>query len=158
MSSGAPTVGGLKRLTYDPTNDNFGDLIAGQNYWDVQFTGGTIQNVLLENCTFSPPITGGGYSHELTLSTGLSINVPNVGTMVNLNSATAGAKSATIPASTGSKQIITFFDFIGTCDPDQGGNPLTVTPVTGSITGNDQLYTKNGRVTFYDSALGWTSI
>jgi hypothetical protein len=159
MSGGAPTIGGLKRLTYDPINDNFGDLIAGQFYWSINFTGGEIQNVLLKNCTFSPPVTGGGgYQNEIKMTSGTSVNVPSVGTMVLINSAASGAKTVHIPAATGSKGIITIFDFAGTADPLTGGAVITAVPASGSITGNNQVYTNNGSITLEDSSLGWISI
>jgi len=44
MSDGAPTIGGLQRL---------GDYLAGQEYWDVNITGGDIANVTLTGVSFT---------------------------------------------------------------------------------------------------------
>jgi len=54
MSSGT-TLQALKRLTQLPdraSGDN-GDLIAGQNYWDVYFTGGSVSNIDLTDVTIT---------------------------------------------------------------------------------------------------------
>ncbi len=49
MSSGAPTIGGLTRLD---------EYIAGQKKWDVDITGGTIENVALSNITINGSAPG----------------------------------------------------------------------------------------------------
>lgn len=56
MSSGDVTVGYLKRLSHIPDNENNGQLIAGQNYYDVFFTGGVIDGVTLG--LLSPVVIG----------------------------------------------------------------------------------------------------
>lgn len=47
--SGDVTIQSLKRLTYLPERDSAdnGDLIAGQNFYDIYFTGGTISGVTI---------------------------------------------------------------------------------------------------------------
>jgi hypothetical protein len=48
MGDGTPTYQGLERLTHMPDETgNQGDRIAGQYYYDVEFTGGSISNVTL---------------------------------------------------------------------------------------------------------------
>ena len=54
--SGDVTVGALQRLSHMPTpnlNKDGGNLIAGQDYYNVLFTGGNISNVTLTNCTIT---------------------------------------------------------------------------------------------------------
>ncbi|CAM5999275.1 unnamed protein product [Sphagnum balticum] len=53
--SGDVTVGALQRLSYMPNqaNKDGGNLIAGQDYYNVLFTGGNISNVTLTNCTIT---------------------------------------------------------------------------------------------------------
>ena len=54
--AGDVTVGALQRLSYMPTpslNRDGGNLIAGQDYFNVLFTGGNISNVTLTNCTIT---------------------------------------------------------------------------------------------------------
>lgn len=103
-------------------------------------------------------VVGGGYAHEQIVSSGTTATVSQVATSVLVNSATAGAKTITIPASTGSKQIITITDYLGNADPLTGGWAITAVPATGSITGLNQVYTAHGSITLYDSSIGWVSI
>jgi len=49
--SDAPTIGGLKRLD---------DYLAGQEYWDVNITGGDISNVALSNVTIDGVVIPSG--------------------------------------------------------------------------------------------------
>jgi hypothetical protein len=53
--SGDTTVQALKRLSWLPDRDTAdnGTLIAGQEYYDVEFAGGTISNVILSNVTIN---------------------------------------------------------------------------------------------------------
>lgn len=62
--TGDVTVGYLKKLSYHPDDNPMADLIAGQNYWDVQFTGGLAENLTLRNCT----IEGGGAGSDDAIS------------------------------------------------------------------------------------------
>lgn len=69
MGDGVPTIGGLKRLTYLPdreTDEEQGLLIAGQEYFDVFFTGGEIRNVNIINATITTPV----FSSPIPLSSG----------------------------------------------------------------------------------------
>lgn len=65
--AGDVTVGALQRLSYMPglPNKDGGQLIAGQDYFNVFFTGGTISNVTLTNVS----ITGFTITAPLILGT-----------------------------------------------------------------------------------------
>lgn len=69
--SGDVTKGFLKRLSYidgRPGDYDGGTLIAGQEYYDVYFTGGEISNVTLTDPDFSQPLSleNGGTQSSLT--------------------------------------------------------------------------------------------
>ena len=69
--AGDVTKGFLKRLSYidgRPGDYDGGSLIAGQEYYDVYFTGGTIANVTFVDPEFSTPLSleNGGTSASLT--------------------------------------------------------------------------------------------
>lgn len=51
--SGDVTIGYLKRVSRTPDGNNFGNLIGGQNFYDIYFTGGTISNVNITNATIT---------------------------------------------------------------------------------------------------------
>jgi hypothetical protein len=99
--------------------------------------------------------TGGTYAYEIDVPTGLTATVTKVGTLVLFNSASMGAKSVTIPTSTGSKGIITIKDYYGSATSQY---PIVPVPVTGTIKDNSQVYTPYGSITLYDSSVGWVGI
>lgn len=70
MGDGVPTIGGLKRLTYIPdreADEEQGLLIAGQEYFDVYFTGGRISNTILDpSFSAAVPISQGGTGSNLS--------------------------------------------------------------------------------------------
>jgi hypothetical protein len=69
------------------------------------------------------------------------------------NSATAGAKTSTIPTAAGSNNRLTIIDFAQTAQT----NAITATPATGAITGNTKVATKGGAQTWVDTSLGWVA-
>lgn len=73
--------------------------------------------------------------------------------LVLWNSATAGAKTSTMPTSTGTNNRFTIVDVAQTAQT----NPITATPATGSIIGNNEVYTKGGTQTWDDTSLGWVA-
>lgn len=97
----------------------------------------------------------GGYLHEGILSSGTTATITDVGTNFLVNSVTSGAKTITIPTATGTKQVITITDTKGTADTDN----IQAVPASGSIVGNDTVYSNFGSITLYDSAtlLQWIS-
>lgn len=130
MSAGSPTIGGLKRLTYDPPNDNFGNLIAGQDHWSVNFTGGVASNLLLNNCTFNPPVGGGGGIPASTIHffpTGSSATVSAANTTLICTS-TSSAQNVSIPAAAAGNvgQDIVIKNL-------SSATSITITPASGTI-------------------------
>lgn len=82
MGDGAPTKQGLKRLTYLPERDpeDNGTLIAGQEYDDVYFAGGNIQNVTINNVTIGG-ITSATFNGSTSGSTVVQANAVASGTL-----------------------------------------------------------------------------
>lgn len=156
MSAGAPTIGGLKRLTFDPANENFGDLIAGQNYWSINFTGGVISNVTLTDCILIPGGGGGGITNEVRFNSSLTVAAP-LNSGVVQNNATIGRKTVHIPRSTGTFNIIVIAD--GMNNAASGTNDITPVPASGSIVNADAavIYTPGGTVTMVDFPFGWVA-
>jgi hypothetical protein len=154
MSAGAPTIGALKRLTYDPANDNFGDIIAGQNYWGINFTGGEISNVVLTNCTLIPSGGGGGVTEQVEFGGNTTVSAPLNSAVVQNNPAIA-RKTVNIPRSTGSFNIIIIVD--GQNNAAAGTNDITPVPASGSIINANAavVYTPGGSVTLIDLPAGW---
>jgi hypothetical protein len=71
--AGDVTVGALQRVTHMPApnlNRDGGNLIAGQNYFNVYFTGGNISNVTLTNCTITLDAINNTPIGAITPSTG----------------------------------------------------------------------------------------
>lgn len=99
---------------------------------------------------------GGGYVFEQTVTSGTTNVTNTVNTFVGWKSATAGAKTNIIPTSTGSKNVITIADLIGTAGTDF----ITPVPLVGTIINavNSIVYTNFGVITLYDSSQGWVSI
>ena len=85
--AGDVTVGALQRLSYMPNSANRdgGQLIAGQDYYNVYFTGGLIKNVTLTNCTITLDAIDGTPIGANTPSTGafttLKANTFTIGTL-----------------------------------------------------------------------------
>ena len=76
--------------------------------------------------------------------------------LVLWNSATGGAKTQTIPTSTGTGNKVTIVDVAGTA----GAGNITTTPATGSINGagtysTGLIYTNFSSITLVDSSAGW---
>lgn len=157
MASGV-TYQAIDRLTYLPTRSALknGEIIGGQLYYDIWFTGGEIQNVNLVNCIFTPGGGGGGVTTQTFVTTGTSGTCPLNG-FLGFKSATTGAKTAHIPASAGTLNLVIIADLQGTADSITG-YPITIVPTTGSIVGGqNQIYTNYGSVTLLDTSQGWVS-
>ena len=101
MSGDLTTIGALKRISKTP-DGNDGNLIAGQNYWDVLITGGSISGVALSIDTIentpigaATPSTGG-----FTTVNKVTITQPATGATLTLvdgsSLITAGAYALTL--------------------------------------------------------------
>lgn len=174
--SGDTTIGSLKRLTYLPDrnpDEEQGLLIAGQDYFDVYFTGGEIRGVDIINATITNPI----FSSPLSLSnggTGASLSAPvtdrvyfydvsagstswlTLGagltiTDTTLSVAGAGLGDVTGPTSATENSVARFNGTTGkiiedsSVTIDDGGN-ITASNLSGNNTG-DQTITLTGDVT-----------
>jgi hypothetical protein len=94
---------------------------------------------------------GSGIIHEVDVTSGTSGTASVINTILIFNSATAGAKTANIPASTGSLGIIIIFDMKGTAGTDNIG-------VNRTVLGVNEVYTNFGSITLIDTSLGWLSV
>ena len=95
--SGDVTVGALQRLSHMPTpnlNKDGGNLIAGQDYYNVLFTGGNISNVTLTNCTITL---------DAINNTPIGATTPSTGafTTLSANSTFSAAGTATFGSALG---------------------------------------------------------
>lgn len=74
--SGDVTIQALSRLSWLPdrdANDN-GNLIAAQNYWDVYFSGGEVNNVSIDGATITNSTWSGGTVGGFTASRAIVSN------------------------------------------------------------------------------------
>lgn len=89
MASGT-TYQALKRLAFLPTRDSLdnGSTIGGQEYDDVYFIGGTIENIAIDGVTSfikSREVTTSGTINQLTTDTAIIVeNNASQATTVNL--------------------------------------------------------------------------
>lgn len=95
------------------------------------------------------------YQQVRTVSTGTTdagpTNMSAGNCLVLWNSATSGAKTQTAPTSAGTNNRFTIIDVAQTA----GTNNITFTPATGSVTGNNKVYTNAGAQTWVDTSIGW---
>ncbi len=169
--AGDVTKGFLKRLSYidgRPGDYDGGSLIAGQEYYDVYFTGGEIQNVTLTNPVFSSPLSlqNGGTGSVLSSpgddrimfwdqSAGqVDWLVPGSGLVVvdkTITVAGAGVGDVAGPGSSTDNAIARFNGLTGKviqnsgASIDDSGN-ITAANLSGTNTG-DQTITLSGAVT-----------
>jgi trimeric autotransporter adhesin len=161
--SGDVTIQALNRLTYDPnraSGDN-GNLIAAQNYYDVYFTGGIINNAMMDaptitdadisggsldgvtitNATFGAATFGALTATSLTLSTPLAgasggTGVANTGKTITLggNLVTSGAFNITLTTTALTNVTLPTTGTLSTLGGSETlSNKTLVTPVIGSI-------------------------
>lgn len=72
------------------------DLLAGQEKWDVDITGGNIANATLANCTFVPSISAGGISVSIKNKTANYSVVAGDNNAIFMNMGAAGAVNFTL--------------------------------------------------------------
>jgi hypothetical protein len=124
-------------------------LLTEQNGWQTIDATGALKT------TAANPIAA--YTQVRIVSTGTTDAGPTSmaagNCLVLWNSATAGAKTSTIPTAAGTNNILTIIDYAQTAQT----NAITATPATGAITGNNQVYTKAGAQNWIDTSLGWVA-
>ena len=95
------------------------------------------------------------YQQVRTVSSGTTdagpTNMTAGSCLVLWNSAAASPKTQTAPTSAGTNNRFTIIDVAQTA----GTNNITFTPATGSVTGNNKVYTNAGAQTWVDTSLGW---
>lgn len=174
--AGDVTKGFLKRLSYidgRPGDYEGGSLIAGQEYYDVYFTGGYAQNLTLEDATLIDPVfqtpvplISGGTGQALVAPVSDRIVfydaseskvdwlVPGSGLIITGNTLTVagvGLGDVTGPAGATDNRIARFDGATGKviqssgATIDDSGN-ITATNLSGTNTG-DQTITLTGAVT-----------
>lgn len=119
-----------------------------------QPSGETFQTTTQEIADLGNAGGGGSPTSRQVISSGATGSEALLGSINIFNSSDAANKFLPIPASTGSGKSIWIFDFAGTAYE----YPITPQPVSGSITGTNQVYTNNGSIQLYDDPLGWLSI
>jgi len=94
--SGDVTYQALERLTHMPDETgNQGSVIAGQKYYDVEFTGGSISNVVLTNAT----INGTATARNETIITGAgNYSVQASDYVITINKTVPEVTTVTLPA------------------------------------------------------------
>lgn len=108
------------------------------------------------NYIFSLIGNGGGFTSENKILSGLTAPTALFQSVNLWNSATSGAKTQPIPTATGSLTMLMVGDVYGNCGTS--GQEVTIVPLTGSIIGNNQLYTNNMIAWYLDTTLGWLSV
>lgn len=141
MASGV-TYQALERLTNMPERSGEqGDRIAGQFYYDVNFTGGAASNLTLTNAT----INGINYNASLKVKTSSYVLLTTDNIIVFKNSGSSGI-TATLPATPAVNQFVVIKDGNGTANTFNitiSGNGNTIdggsSLVIGSPRGWNQL-------------------
>lgn len=132
MASGT-TYQALERLTNMPERTGEqGDRIAGQYYYDVLFTGGNLQNVILTNAT----INGLLYAPSLRVVTATgTIIVSTSDNIVVVNKTIGAASPVTLPSSPATHQYVVVKDGKG----DANTNNITISGNGKTIDGGSTL-------------------
>lgn len=96
--SGDTTLQSLKRLSWLPDRDSGdnGNLIAGQEYYDVDFTGGSISNVTLTNVTINGTAT---VRNERVVTASGNVAVASDDYIITMNKTVGEITTITLPAS-----------------------------------------------------------
>lgn len=125
--AGDVSLGFIKRISYTPEGDR-GNVIGGQNYYNVYFTGGDIANVTLTNCTVN------GLTPQLNVrvvTAAGTVTVTNTDGLVVVNKTTGAATTVVLPGSPYTGQIVVIKDGKG----DAYINNITIIPASGTIDG-----------------------
>ena len=99
---------------------------------------------------------GGGVTTQTIITTGAS-GTAHLNGFLGFNSSTNTAKTANIPAPTGTLNIIIIADLKG----DASSHAITAVPASGTIIGDSPssvINTNFGTITLIDTTIGWVSI
>ena len=98
--SGDVTFQSLERLTRMPDDTGVtGDVIAGQKYYDVYFTGGAISGVTISSATFTNNTISGGTISGAAITGGSIDNCPIGATTASTVKGTTVSGNAFVPLS-----------------------------------------------------------
>jgi hypothetical protein len=126
-------------------------MMTDQNGWQTYDKTGALKTLQ------TTALPAAAYAQVRTVASGTTDAGPTSMTSGNClvlwNSATAGAKTSTMPTAAGTNNRFTIIDVAQTAQT----NAITATPATGSITGNNQVYTKAGVQSWVDTSLGWVA-
>lgn len=119
--SGDVTYQALKRLSYLPERESLdnGSVVAGQQWDDVYFGGGSASNLTLTNTT----INGILYNASLRVITaGSSVTVLTTDNVIVVNKTVGGVTAIVLPPSPSTNQLIIVKDGKG----DANTNNITI--------------------------------
>lgn len=110
--SGDVTYQALKRLTHlpDRTAAENGSVIAGQEYYDVDFTGGSIRNVSLTDVVINGVTTA---RNERIITASGNVTVQNDDYVITVNKTVPEITTVTLPASPSTSRSIIVKDGAG---------------------------------------------
>lgn len=136
--AGDVTVGFLKRMSKIPDNHDVGNLIAGQDYWDVYFTGGTASNLIITNSTITP-------TRRVVTAAG-AITVASTDDIIFVKKTVGEATTVNINVALTAKTF-----WIKDAKGDAAVNNITISPSSGTIDGEtvfvmDRAYQSIGLV------------
>jgi hypothetical protein len=125
--AGDVSLGYIKRISYTPEGDK-GNVIGGQNYWNVFFLGGAMANVALTNCTINGVSTA--TSVRVVTASG-AVNALLTDGLIVVNKTSGEATTVNLPASPATGQTLWIKDGKG----DAYINNITITPASGTVDG-----------------------
>lgn len=124
------TIAGLKRISWLPDRDALenGTLIGGQEYYDVDFTGGTITGVAISGLPAPLPIADGG-TGQSTANAALNALLPSQSGQSGKVLSTNGANASWASDVSG----ITQLTGDGTAGPGSGSQVFTLSTVNSNV-------------------------
>lgn len=109
--SGDVTYQALERLTHMPDESgNQGDVIAGQKYYDIEFTGGAISDVTLTDVTINGVTTA---RNERVIIASGGVTVESDDYVITMNKTVPATTAITLPASPAISRSLIFKDGAG---------------------------------------------
>lgn len=143
--SGDVTYQALDRLTYLADRDALknGNVIAGQPYYDIYFTGGAIANVTLTDCTINGLVTTPSVR---VVTGGGDITALNTDNVIVVDKDTGAATTVFLPAVPADSQLLIVKDGKG----DANSNNITLDGNGGNIDGGSTLV--------IGSSYGWNQL
>lgn len=113
--SGDTTIQALKRLTHLPDRDadKNGDLIAGQDHYDVEFTGGALSNVTITDSTINGVSTS---RTERVITAAGDVTVASDDYIITMNKTVSQITTIPLPADPATSKTLIIKDGKGDAD------------------------------------------